>query len=166
MAHAVLTPVPETDTSRSGVENKERIANALTGVLADSYVLLFKTQGFHWNVVGPLFKPIHDLTEEHYKDLFDAVDDLAERIRALGYLAPQAFTDLVLHAEISEETEARVPAAMVEQLIIDHETATRRMRDLAQLAAANKDGATEDLANGRMAFHEEACWMLRAIIAE
>jgi len=166
MANTVLSVKPETQQPETGVDGKARIANALTGVLADSFVLMIKTQVYHWNVVGPLFQPIHELTEKHYNDLFAAIDTLAERMRALGHLAPVSLTDMIAHAAIEEETRNRSAGDMVDQLIADHEELTRRTRELAQLAADGKDGATEDLANARMAFHEEAIWMLRAISAD
>ncbi|MEM6358067.1 MAG: DNA starvation/stationary phase protection protein [Pseudomonadota bacterium] len=166
MKHAALTAEPDRDAPKTGIANRPSVANALTGVLADSYVLMVKTQGYHWNVVGPLFKPIHDLTEEHYRDLFEAIDTLAERVRTLGEVAPMAFTDMLADAALSEEESERSAGCMIGQLISDHETLARRMRDLAQLAAESRDGATEDLANSRMAFHEEAVWMLRAIAAD
>ncbi|MEO1492011.1 MAG: DNA starvation/stationary phase protection protein [Pseudomonadota bacterium] len=165
MTHAVLTATPDREMPETGIENRTKVANGLTGVLADSYVLMVKTQGYHWNIVGPLFQPIHELTEKHYNDLFEAIDIMAERVRALGDVAPMSFTDMLSHAALSEEEAKRSGDFMVRQLISDHETLTRRMRDLAELASESRDGATEDLANSRMAFHEEAVWMLRAIVA-
>lgn len=166
MTEAVLTATPSTDQPATGIDSKARIATALTGVLADSYLLLVKTQGYHWNVVGPLFQPIHELTEKHYRDLFEAIDVIAERIRALGHLAPVSFTDLIVHANVAEETAPQSAASMVGQLIVDHESIVRRLREAASLAASEGDGATEDLCNSRMAVHEQAIWMLRAIIAD
>ncbi len=166
MTHAALTATPSPDSPDTGIDAKARIANALTAILADSYVLLVKTQGYHWNVVGPLFPPIHELTEKHYRDLFEAIDDVAERIRALGHLAPLSFTDMIAQAALTEESAARSAACMVGQLVSDHERLVARLRETAALAASEGDGATEDLCNGRMAFHEEAVWMLRAIVAE
>lgn len=166
MTHPALSAAPEPQSPETGIDGKTRIANGLTGALADSYVLMIKTQGVHWNVVGPLFQPIHEMTEAQYADLFAAIDTLAERIRALGHLAPVAFTDMISQAELSEETAAGKAADMVRTLVAGHEVLARRMRDLAELAADHRDGATEDLANSRMDFHEKAVWMLSAVIAE
>jgi starvation-inducible DNA-binding protein len=160
-----MTSVPERETPKLGIDERRKVAHALTGALADSYVLMVKTQGYHWNVGGPMFLPIHELTQKHYEDLFEAIDTIAERVRALGEIAPVSFTDMIAQASISEEEHQRSAGTMVEQLVADHEKLTRRMRDLAELAAEHRDGATEDLANSRMAFHEEAIWMLRAIAA-
>ena len=75
-----------------GIDDRKRLADSLAKIVADTYVLLVKTQGYHWNVVGPLFVSLHKLTEEQYEDLFEAADELAERIRALGHPAPPACT--------------------------------------------------------------------------
>lgn len=166
MAQTALKTTLETETPDTGIDREKWIAHALTGVLADTQVLLFKTQSCHWNVVGPLFKPIHDLTEAHYEEMFAAIDTLAERIRALGEVAPLSFADLLSEASLTEESEVKSGAAMLEQLIADHEKLVRRVRETAALAARQGDGATEDMMNARMAFHEEAIWMLRAIAAE
>lgn len=166
MGESVLNPSPSPSQPDTGINSNARIVNGLTGVLADSFVLMIKTQGYHWNVVGPLFVPIHTLTEEQYTDLFGAVDVIAERIRALGHVAPVSFAELSGQASLAEETTRRSAGEMVAQLVSDHETMVRRLRELAAAAAELGDGATEDLANGRMAFHEKAVWMLGAIIAE
>lgn len=165
MANPVLKTTPSADRPETGIEGRRRIATALCGVLADTTLLMIKTQGYHWNVVGPLFQPIHEITETQYRDLFAAIDDLAERVRALGELAPGSFTDMIAHARLVEEDGAPDAPAMLSRLIADHETLARRFRDVAGLAAEHGDGATEDMANGRMAVHEKAIWMLRAVAA-
>lgn len=163
MTSMVLKTEPKAETPRTGVTGRAEIATALNGVLADTVVLMLKTQGCHWNVVGPMFQPIHELTEAQYRDLFEAVDTIAERIRALGAFAPVSFAEMISHAELSEEEEVRPAAGMLAELIEDHETLTCRLRELAAVAAEREDGATEDLANARMSAHEKALWMLRAI---
>jgi len=166
LTYAVLNTTPDIDQPRTGFDGKAHLATRLTGVLADSMVLMIKTQGCHWNVVGPLFQPIHELTEKHYRDLFEAVDMIAERIRALGHVAPTSFADMIAHAQLIEEDTPRPASAMVARLIDDHETLARRFRELSAAASEVGDGATEDLSNARMAFHEETVWMLRAMVAE
>ena len=166
MGESVLNHRPSPNEPDTDIKSNARVANGLTGVLADSFVLMIKTQAYHWNVVGPLFVPIHTLTEEQYTDLFGAIDVIAERIRALGHVAPMSFADLSGQASLTEETATRSAGEMVAQLVSDHEAVVRRLRELAAAAADLGDGATEDLANGRMAFHEKAIWMLAAIIAE
>lgn len=165
MTQTALKPTVEPETPQTGIDRRVWIATALNGVLADSMVLFFKTQSYRWNVVGPLFQPLHEMTEKQYTDLFDAIDVIAERIRALGQVAPLSFTDSLAHAHLTEEDAERSAAGMLEQLIADHEKLVRRLRETAKLAARHDDGATEDLMNSRMAAHEQAIWMLKAIAA-
>jgi starvation-inducible DNA-binding protein len=154
---------------QSGLSASDRtqLSRAVADVLADTYVLLIKTHVYHWNVVGPLFVPVHQLLEVHYKDLFAAADELAERIRGLGHLTPLSFgKDLLPRSEVDEEKADRSAAGMLKQLVADHEEIARRIRGVSADAADRKDFVTHDLLNGRLAFHEKAIWMLRAIIAE
>ncbi len=166
MAQQALSPVPAADAPETGVSGKQAVAAGLTGVLGDTVVLMHKTLGYHWNVVGPLFHPLHELTEKQYDDLFEAADDIAERVRALGELAPFSAADMIARAQLGEETGVRDAKGMLEQLIADNEAAVRRQREVAKLAAEHEDGASEDLMNARMAAHEEAVWMLRAVAAD
>ncbi|MGB7241322.1 MAG: DNA starvation/stationary phase protection protein [Sulfitobacter sp.] len=163
MTQHALKMEPHPETPETGISGDQAVASALMGALGDSLVLLYKTQGYHWNVIGPLFQPIHELTERQYAALFAAVDKLAERIRALGHIAPFSMADMISHAQLSEEDTARNAQGMVEQLASDNETLVRRLLETAAIAAEHGDGATEDLMNARMADHEEAIWMLRAI---
>jgi len=163
MTQQALRMRPEPEQFETGISREQAIADALLGVLGDSLVLLHKTQGYHWNVVGPLFRPLHELTEQQYESLFEAIDVLAERIRALGQLAPSSMSDMLSHADLVEETETRSAEQMIVQLIADNEALVRRLRETAGCAAEHNDGATEDLMNARMAEHEKAIWMLRAI---
>lgn len=157
------------DPVQSGLSTRDRgqLSQGVADVLADTYVLLIKTHVYHWNVVGPLFIPVHQLLEVHYKDLFSAADELAERIRSLGRLAPLSFgKELLPRSDVDEEKSDRSAAGMIKQLVADHEEIVRRIRDVSSDAAERKDFVTHDLLNGRLAFHEKAVWMLRAIVAE
>ncbi|MGE3712662.1 MAG: Dps family protein, partial [Hyphomicrobiaceae bacterium] len=116
-----------------------------------------------WNVVGPLFLPQHELTEQHYQDLFEAADDIAERIRSLGHPTPVSFTSMETKAKLDEETQKRSATDMVDHLIEDHEKMVRRIRQITAKAADMEDFVTHDTLNARLAFHEKAIWMLRAI---
>ncbi|MBL8566744.1 MAG: DNA starvation/stationary phase protection protein [Hyphomicrobiaceae bacterium] len=164
MATIGLAPKTKPTTPKTGIEAKDRakIAKALETVLADTYTLLVKTHVYHWNVVGPLFLPLHHLTEEHYKDLFAAADEIAERIRALGKPAPVSFEALLPRASVEEETTNRSAGGMIEQLIEDHENIVTRLREAALSAEEADDLVTTDMLTARMAFHEKAIWMLRA----
>ncbi|TMV09887.1 DNA starvation/stationary phase protection protein [Ruegeria sediminis] len=163
MTQQVLKSEPQNEVNDTGIDKNAWIANAITEVLCDSVLLMVKTQGYHWNVVGPLFLPIHELTERQYRDLFEAIDTLAERIRALGQIAPISVTDMISQSRLTEEETVRDAHGMIKQLISDNESLARRLRETAALAARHGDGATEDLMNARMAKHEEAIWMLKAI---
>lgn len=157
------------DSVQSGLSTTVRreLSQAVADVLADTYVLLIKTHVYHWNVIGPLFVPVHQLLEAHYKDLFAAADELAERIRGLGRLAPLSFgKDLLPRSDVEEEKADRSAIGMIRQLVTDHEEIARRIRRVSAAAAERKDFVTHDLMNGRLAFHEKAIWMLRAIVAE
>lgn len=167
MSNKVLAMKPEVEAVKIGLDAKTRkkFASKLSTVLADTILLQIKTQVYHWNVVGPLFKPLHELTEEHYNDLFTAADSIAERIRMLGHPAPQSFADLMPKADIGEESHRRSALEMVEQLVADHEKIVQGMRETAREAEEAGDFASHDLLAGRLAFHEKAIWMLRAIAA-
>lgn len=133
--------------------------------MSDTYVLLLKSHVYHWNVVGPLFLDLHDLTEAQYPNLFAASDEIAERIRALGHKAPLSFKQMVPKAEVEEETASRSAEEMIAQLVGDHEQLSRRLRELSDVADEANDLVTVDLVTRRMAFHEKAAWMLRSLKA-
>ncbi|MAC81075.1 MAG: DNA starvation/stationary phase protection protein [Rhodobacteraceae bacterium] len=158
-----LEVVPSSDKVSTGVRDTKAIAQALTGVLADTYRLVFKTHAYHWNVEGPLFYSIHKLTEEQYEDMFAAADVLAERIRALGELAPSTMAQIMDHSKIKDLGVDMTAADMVEDLASDHERVAHRLHALVDLVDGRKDPVTDDLATARSAFHETAAWMLRAI---
>jgi len=160
----VLQARPTVDEPDTDLEQRKRLAASLTGMLADAFVLLVKTQGVHWNAVGPLFVSLHQLTEEQYQDLFGAIDEIAERIRALGYPAPTSIAEMMPHSAIGEETRNPTAEQMVEALIRDHETAARRLREAVEMAEDLRDVATADLLTERLQVHEKAVWMLRATI--
>ena len=143
---------------------RKQMAKTLTDILAATYRLTIKSHIYHWNVTGPLFKPLHELTEEHYGALFEAADIIAERIRALGHLAPVKVGDAADFAPKSGSAETGTAEAMVEDLIAEHESATRDLRKAAKSADEGDDMVTTDMLTDRLAFHEKAIWMLRATI--
>ena len=164
MGNAILEMKPTVEQPDTGIDGRKRLAGNLSGMLADTYLLLVKTQGYHWNVVGPRFVSIHRLTKEHYENLFAAGEMLAERIRALGYPAPTSVTEMITQTEIIEDTGNPSAHGMMDNLVQDHETIARRLRSAAELADELRDRATADLLTRRIEFHEEAIWMLRAIV--
>ena len=161
-----LRVVPTTDEVRTGILEIDGIALALADVLSDTYCLMCKTHGYHWNVEGPLFYSVHKVTEEQYENMFEAADVLAERIRALGHLAPMKLASAMEMSVIDDPIETPSAGAMVEDLSADHERVAHRMRALIGLAEKQRDEVTADLAIERSAFHEKAAWMLRAIAAQ
>ncbi len=165
MTHA-LDVVPTSTDIASGVEGAEELANALTDVLADTYRLTFKSHAFHWNVEGPLFFSIHKLTEGQYENMFAAADKLAERIRAIGQMAPMAMGTIIERSVIKDDATAPSAGEMCVILAEDHAHVSQRLHALIKLAGEHNDPVTEDLATERAAFHEQAAWMLKAMAAQ
>ena len=148
-------------------KDRQILAEKLTGTVADSYMLLTKTQAYHWNVTGPLFVPIHELTEKQYRDLFEAADDLAERIRALGEFSPTSYEEFSRKTVIDEDDGKPKPAQeMVEILATDNEKLARRMMEASDIAEEIGDKVTEDMLIARMKMHEQNAWMLRATASD
>ncbi len=149
-----------------GIENNDReaIAKGLSKLLADSYTLYLKTHNFHWNVTGPMFSSLHLMFETQYTELAVAVDDIAERIRALGLKAPGSYAQFSKLTTIKEEEGNPKAEQMILQLIRDHELVIRTAREVFQLADEAGDEPTADLLTQRMQLHEKTNWMLRATI--
>ena len=147
-----------------GQNAKNTLAKELTKVLADSYLLFMKTQVVHWNVVGPLFTPVHTLTEQQYNELFTAIDEIAERIRALGAPAPVSLKELIKESTIKEETGVQSAEKMIQSLVSANEAVAKQARKVATKAGELGDQATEDMMVGRIATHEKAVWMLSALL--
>lgn len=150
----------------TGVRDTETLAKALTDVLADTYRLTFKSHAFHWNVEGPLFFSIHNLTEGQYENMFAAADTLAERIRALGQMAPMSMAQIMQESVIEDDAKTPTAGEMCEILAADHERTAHRLHALIKIAGEQNDPVTEDLATQRAAFHEQAAWMLKAMTAQ
>lgn len=159
----VLKTVPKANPVETGVDHVPAIVEGLRAALADTYYLVYKTHAYHWNVEGPLFQPIHILTETQYADLFAAADDLAERIRALGQLTPSRLSDIVASSCVREKSSLPSAQAMVEDLANDHEAIAKRMRAAIRVADEGNDPVTADLLTARCGVHEKAAWMLRAM---
>ncbi|MFQ5563515.1 MAG: Dps family protein [Parvularculaceae bacterium] len=139
-------------------------AEALKRVLADTYALYFKTHAFHWNVSGPQFHTLHLLFEEQYRDMWAALDVIAERIRALGVLAPASGKAFGALAAIEDADEDQTSGeAMVKFLLADHEALIRRAREALAAVSQAGDAASEDLLVQRIQIHEKFAWMLRAL---
>ena len=165
MRNTVLEIKPGVEPLNTGVENTRKLATTVAACLADTYLLLVKTQAYHWNIVGPLFHSVHTITEEQYGNLFKAVDEIAERIRALGHPAPTSFSDLIAISGIDESKGDATGEEMIADLVKGHECAARRFREAAEQADMNRDIVTADMLTARMAFHEKSVWMLKALMA-
>jgi starvation-inducible DNA-binding protein len=143
---------------------RNEIAQALGKLLADSYTLYLKTHSFHWNVVGPDFVQLHKLFEEQYTGLADAVDEIAERIRALGAKAPGSYTEFGKLSSIKDEPGAPAAQEMIRQLLADNTAASRSAQAVVAAAEAHDDVSTADLATQRVTVHEKAAWMLQSLL--
>lgn len=137
----------------------------LSDVLADSYFLYLKAHNFHWNVEGPRFRSLHNMFEEHYRDLWTALDDIAERIRALGAYAPGTYAKFKARSSIQENERIPAAEAMLDELIADNETVIRNLRAAVSVAEAQDDPATADLLTARLGAHEKQVWMMRSMRA-
>ena len=151
---------------KSGIEEKDRreIAESMSRLLADTYTLYLKTHNFHWNVTGPMFQTLHLMFETQYNELALAVDQIAERIRALGYPAPGSYAD---YAKLSSIKDAKgVPTAtrMIADLVAGQEAVVRTARSVFPLVEKANDEPTADLLTQRMQTHEKTAWMLRSLL--
>lgn len=150
-----------------GIEEKQRkeIAAGLSRFMADTYSLYLKTHYYHWNVTGPMFQTLHLMFEQHYNEMWAAVDVIAERIRSLGFPAPGTYSEFARLTSIKED--AGVPAAeeMIRSLVAGHETVIKTARGVFPVAEKAQDQSTLDLLTQRMQFHEKTAWMLRSLIS-
>ena len=146
-------------------EDRQQIAAGLSKLLADSYSLYLKTHNYHWNVEGPLFNTLHLMFEQHYTELATAVDEIAERIRALGVKAPGSYTAFGKLTNIEEATGDESAEEMIRQLVVGQETVARTAREAIKAAGAASDEPTADLLTQRMQIHEKNAWMLRSMLA-
>jgi starvation-inducible DNA-binding protein len=154
----------ETAHGNTGIGETERqkIAHDLTRLLADSYLLYVKTQGVHWNVTGPMFASLHVLLEKQYEELASAVDEVAERVRALGERAPAGLREFTSLMSLGDDELNGSCERALGWLAEAHDACAKRARELFKQAEEANDQATCDLLAGRMGAHEKASWMLRS----
>lgn len=150
-----------------GIDLKDRkdIASGLSKLLADSYSLYLKTHNYHWNVTGPQFNTLHTMFEQQYTELATAVDEIAERIRALGINAPGSYSAYAALTSIDEGSGDESAEEMIRQLVTGQETVARTAREAFPAAENASDEATADLLTQRMQLHEKNAWMLRSMLA-
>ena len=157
-----LKVVPSTSHVSTGVRDTDAIAKALSGVLADTYRLVFKTHAYHWNVEGPHFSMLHALFEEQYTELWNALDEIAERVRMLGAYAPRNTSELTAGNMIKPETGHPTASEMLSQLIQDNETVVETLKASVETAEAAGDDVTAGLLLDRQAIHEKTIWTLKS----
>ena len=143
--------------------DRTKIAEGLKHLLADSYTLYLQTHNFHWNVIGPRFRELHLMFEEHYTELALAVDEIAERIRTLDVAAPGTYKEFVKLSSIKEVDGVPKDSDMVDLLTKGHEAVVKTCRDVLKLAQNADDESTAALVSDRMRLHEKTAWMLRAL---
>ena len=165
MSNAVGMEVITTPLAMVNDKDVQRVANALSNVLADTFILYLKTHNFHWNVTGPMFHTLHLMFEEQYNELWLAVDVIAERIRSLGFIAPGSYREFTKLTYLQESDGRLNTSEMIAELLRDHETCARTTRSALSVTRTAVDAPTEDLLTQRLAAHEKAAWMLRSLLA-
>ncbi len=145
-------------------EKRAAISGGLSKLLADSYTLYLKTHNYHWNVTGPQFNTLHTMFEDQYTELAQAVDEIAERIRALGFPAPGSYKAFSELSSIKEETGTPNADDMVRELVVGQETVVRTAREVFPTVESANDEPTADLLTQRMQVHEKNAWMLRSML--
>lgn len=143
-------------------ENRKKIADELSRVLADSYMLYLRIHNYHWNVTGELFHSLHEQFEEQYTELATAIDEIAERIRALGHKAPGTFKEFQKLTSLEESVEEPEAMEMVRRLAVGNEQVIRTAREALKPANEAEDEATIDLLTQRLHVHSKTAWMLRS----
>lgn len=149
-----------------GISEQDRleIAEGLSRLLADSYTLYLKTHNYHWNVTGPMFQTLHLMFETQYTELATAVDEIAERIRALGAPAPGSYREFAELTCIDEDDDRPDAVEMIRRLVKGQEAVARTARSIFPVVDRANDEPTADLLTQRMQVHEKTAWMLRSLL--
>src|SRR5690606_11732008 len=146
--------------------DRGKIAEGLSRLLGDSFSLYLMTHNFHWNVTGPMFNSLHVMFMEQYTEQWNALDEIAERIRALGFHAPGSYSAFVELASVKEVRDTPKALDMVRHLVDAQETTARTARSLFEVAESAGDQPTADLLTRRLDVHEKTAWMLRSLLVE
>ena len=146
------------------LEQRRVVAEKLGDALADAFRLSFNLQGLHWNVEGPIFYSLHRLTETQYEEIEASVDEIAERIRALGLPAPESLRELDERSVVTDLPRDAELKARVERTVSDYESAGQRLKQIVALAESNDDIKTADLLTDQLGKYEEFAWMMRATV--
>ena len=166
MAKTVKTAKVAAPVINIGVSDKDRaaICEELSKLLADSYTLYLMTHNFHWNVTGPLFNTLHAMFMTQYTEEWTALDNIAERIRALGHFAPGTYSQYAKLSSIKEPADVPEALEMVRMLVKGNEAVSKTARVAFEKADAANDQPTADLLTQRMDIHEKNAWMLRSLL--
>ena len=156
--------LPEMDIGISAADRK-KIADGLSALLADSYTLYLMTHNFHWNVTGPQFNSLHNMFMDQYTEQWNALDVIAERIRALGLPAPGTYKEFVRLSSIEEVEGVPCASEMLKHLVLAQEATARTARKLFDLVDAVNDQPTADVLTQRIDIHEKTAWMLRSMLS-
>ena len=152
-------------TKTSPGKTQSAVSAALSTLLSDSYSLMAETHLAHWNVEGPAFFELHHAFQKQYEDLFEAVDEIAERIRAIGDYAPGGLTTLAKGATVTGVPVGAAPAKdFVAAILEGHETASESAKKTRDAAEAAHDLETQDLCIKRIQTHDKTLWMLRSYL--
>lgn len=146
--------------------DRKKIADGLSALLADSYTLYLMTHNFHWNVTGPQFNSLHNMFMTQYTEQWTALDQIAERIRALGHPSPGTYKEFVKLASIKEVEGVPKADDMIRHLVAAQEATARTARKLFPVVAEADDQPTADLLTQRLEVHEKTAWMLRSLLEE
>ncbi len=144
---------------------KQDCGAAVSRVLADTFVLYLKTHNFHWNVEGPKFRSLHELFEEQYTALWKSLDDIAERIRALGVHAPGTRSAFDRLARVHDSESVAAADDMLREIAADHETVASTIRSALTTVQQAGDEASAGLLGDRLAYHEKQLWMMKSMLA-
>jgi len=170
-ASAAASPAPGSSAPAIDIgiaaADRRKIADGLARFLSDSFTLYLKTHNFHWNVTGPMFNALHVMFEAQYSEEWAALDDIAERTRALGFNAPGSYAEFIRLSSIPEEpglSDAADWREMVRQLTVGNEAVCRTARKVLKIAEDAGDDPTVDLMTQRLQTHEKYAWMLRSLL--
>lgn len=148
------------------LEHREKIVKGLSALLADSYSLYLMTHNFHWNVTGPQFNSLHTMFMAQYTEQWNALDIIAERIRALGFPAPGTYKEFAKLTSIKEVDGVPSATDMVKHLVQAQETTARTARSVFPVVDEANDQPTADVLTQRLNVHEKTAWMLRSLLAD
>ena len=147
------------------IKKSDEIAAFFETLLASTYALYLRTQNYHWNVIGTQFLTFHQMFQDQYEELAEAVDEIAERIRTLGFFPEGSFESFAKRSIFKEEKKPLNAMQMIESLLEGHEALSRLLREHLSFVEKQEDGASADFINKRLALHEKTAWMLRSTLS-